>query len=419
MKTNKILPLALTLFFMMTRGCDCPAPTVISITPTQGPGGTIVEVQFDQGGLGGTVLWDGSGVTTRNAHIVGLSHTLRFTVPVGATTGNHAVSVQSASKLSNSVDFTVTGPGNNSVPQIDGFDVAEAGKELTLYGQNFTTNSVILVDNVTVTSYVGTSQPWRTIPYEFADNVIVCTVPGTVNPGTSHTAKVVNAPGFESAIFTFTVPSRTLTTAYTSIAGVPLPQYYVSRLNQVYSVRRSYAEAGMALNIVVHDTSVTKPAVGGAGATFTDADLYSFWRAYADTANTGWYMLALYADQYSGPGTTWGSMFMNVSNIPGLPAGRERRGYVLFRNAFTAAWFGTQIEQAYDRDILHESGHAFNLFHTDTVGSFGVSAMARSVDLIAAKWNMQYSTMSKGHIGTHQAVDVEPGQNAFGTRSCH
>jgi hypothetical protein len=92
---------------------------------------------------------------------------------------------------------------------------------------------------------------------------------------------------------------------------------------------------------------------------------------------------------------------------------------VLFRNAFTAAWFGTQIEEAYNRDVLHESGHAFNLFHTDTVGSFGISAMARSVDLVAAKWNMQYSSMSKSHIGTHAAVDVEPGQHAFGTRSCH
>jgi hypothetical protein len=420
MKTKTNLIVGIALFFMMTRGCNCPQPSVISINPTQGPGGTIVEVQFDGGGLAGSVFWDGSGTSTRNAYSVGLSHTLRFTVPVGAANGIHKVSVESGSKLSNEVNFTVTGAGTNVIPVIQGFDIAEGGKELTLYGMNFTTNSVVVVDNATVTSYIGVSQPWRIIPLEFADNVILCTLPNAVNPGTSHTAKVVNASGFESAVYNFTVPSRTTTMAYTSIAGVPLPQYYVSRLNQVYSVRRSYTEAGMMLDLVVRDTALTKPAVGGVGGGFTDADLYSFWRAYADTLNTGWYMLALFADQYDGPGTTWGSMFMNgTSSIPGLPAGRERRGYVLFRNAFTAAWFGTQIDQAYDRDVLHESGHAFNLFHTDTVGSYGISAMARSVDLIAAKWNLQFSTISEAHIGTHAAVDVKPGLDAFGTRTCH
>ncbi|HMK38531.1 MAG TPA: IPT/TIG domain-containing protein, partial [Bacteroidota bacterium] len=361
MKRTFIVTLASFVCLMMIRGCNCSTPTIVSISPTSGPGGTIVEVVFSQGGLGGVVLWDGSPLSTRNGNSLGLSGTLHFTVPVGAPTGAHKVSVQSGSLVSSQVNFSVTGAGANVVPGIQGFDVAEGIKELTLYGDNFTTNSIVVVDADTVTQYSGSSQPFRPIPLSLAGNVLLCTLPHALSPGSAHTAKVVNAPGFASGLFAFTVPIRKTTFEYTAISGVPLPDYYTNRNGSVYSVRRSYTEAGMMLDIIAKNTDVAKPATGGIGGGFTDADLYSFWRAFADTTQTGWYMLALFADQYNDSAgvTTWGSMFMNVGTISGLPGGRERRGFALFRNSFTAATFGMQIEQAYNRDVLHESGHAF------------------------------------------------------------
>ena len=409
------------LCLMMIRGCNCSAPSLVSISPSSGPGGTIVEVVFDQGGLGGSVLWDGAPLSTRNGNSLGLSGTLHFTVPVGASAGTHRVSVQSGNLVSNQVNFSVTGPGANVVPDVQGFDVAEGIKELTLYGARFTTNSIVIVDGDTVTQYSGSSQPFRAIPLSLVSNVLLCTLPGALAPGSAHTAKVVNAAGFESAPFSFSAPIRKTTFEYTAISGVPLPDYYTNRNGSVYSVRRSYTEAGMMLDIIAIHTDVAKPAVGGGSGGFTDADLYSFWRAFADTTQTGWYMLALFADQYNDSAgvTTWGEMFMNVGYIPGLPGGRERRGFALFRNSFDAATYGTQIEQAYNRDVLHESGHAFNLFHSDTVGSFNISAMTRTVDLDTAHWTLQFSTMSRAHIGTHSAANVEPGQNPYATRTCH
>ena len=421
MRRSLIVAMASFVCLMMVRGCNCSTPTLVSISPASGPGGTIVEVVFNQGGLGGNVLWDGNLLSTRNGNSLGLSGTLHFTVPVGASTGTHKVSVQSGSLVSNQVSFAVTGPGANVVPDIQGFDVAEGIKELTLYGDKFTTNSIVVVDADTVTQYSGSSQPFRPIPLSLVSNVLLCTLPHALSPGSTHTAKVVNATGFESGVFTFTAPIRKTTFEYTAISGVPLPDYYTKRNGSVYSVRRSYTEAGMMLDIIAKNTDVAKPATGGVGGGFTDADLYGFWRAFADTTQTGWYMLALFADQYNDPAgtTTWGSMFMNVGNISGLPGGRERRGYALFRNSFNAATFGTQIEQAYNRDVLHESGHAFNLFHSDTVGSFNISAMTRTVDLDTLHWTLQFSTKSREHIGTHSAANVEPGQNPFSTRTCH
>jgi len=407
---------------MIMHGCECEKPLITSVTPPSGAGGTIVEVKYSKGSIDGDMYWEGTKLETRNASILGLGNTLYFTVPVGATNAGHAIKVSSGGKFSDDTTFTVTGPGAHAIPQIHGFDICHGIKELTLYGANFTTNSIAILDGTdTVKQYAGGSMPLRIIPHNFVDNILLMTLPGALTMGSAHTITVVNSPAHVSANFAFTVPNRLTKMEYSMATGGSYPQYYIERLNSVYSLRRAYCDAGMIIDITIGD-SVAKPAVGGASGGFTDADLYSFWQAYADTTDSGWYMMGVFVDAYDdAPGwITWGSMFMNRKySLATLPTKYERRGYALFRNGFTAAYFGSWIEEAYLRDVCHEAGHGFNLYHADTVGMYSTSIMTRNANLDSTNWILRFSAASRTHLQSHSVNDVKPGKTAFDNRTCH
>jgi hypothetical protein len=70
--------LGLFVILALAAGCECPQPQIESIDPSSGPGGTIVEVVFSGGGLGGVVVFDGSDVKTHYASNLGLGKTSCF-----------------------------------------------------------------------------------------------------------------------------------------------------------------------------------------------------------------------------------------------------------------------------------------------------------------------------------------------------
>ena len=226
---GRLLMLGLLLY---AAGCDCPQPQISSINPASGPAGTIVEVTFTGGGLGGVVIFDGTSMETRSASSIGIGKKLRFTVPYNATTGSKNVQVTSSSQTSPAVAFNVTGPGAIPTPAVGGFSVGgRDGKELTVFGTGFTTLSKALVDGVEVSQYFGNSLPLRELPFDFVDQVIITTPAAPLVLGSAHAVQVRNPGNINSNVLNFDVPgaSRVCQVEFDALQGITLPDYYVLR----------------------------------------------------------------------------------------------------------------------------------------------------------------------------------------------
>ena len=388
--------------------CECEQPAIQSITPASGAGGTIVKVVYAKGGIAGSVEYEGSLVPTRNAGNLGIGKTLFFTIPYDATAGAKQVAVKSAGKTSAPVSFTVTGSGTVPTPVIDGFEVPNAtGTEITIFGSNFSTLSKVFIDGTEVDHYYGASEPFRQIPDDMVDNLIICTPATDLVTGTSYNIQVKNPGDVNSAVFSATVPSRILRMEFDAIVGYDPPVYYVWRNNTVNTLRRTYMNCGWIIDLVYDDLEITDPQ---AGAAFSANDLYSFWLAYADRRISGAsYMhgqfVSSFVDGYMG------LMFMHTGRVPNLPSAHRREGFALFYDAFAA----NQRTARYLRSTMHEAGHGFNLEHGDC--SAGTTIMNQTGS-IGANWNYTFSNLSCTHLESHNINAVRPGGDAFGARSC-
>jgi hypothetical protein len=400
--------LGLFVILALAAGCECPQPQIESIDPSSGPGGTIVEVVFSGGGLGGVVVFDGSDVKTHYASNLGLGKTLRFTVPYNATAGSKNVQVRSEGDLSPAVAFNVTGPGTVPTPTLDGFAIANSdGKEITVFGSGFSTLSQVFIDGTEVDRYAGNSLPLRTLPFDFVDNVIICTPASPLALGSSHTVEVINPGGISSGTLNITVPNRICQMEFDALENIPVPEYYIWQNNTVNSLRRTYTECGWIIELTYGDTTVVDPL---AGTPFSYADLYSFWQANANVPSSGYYMHGQFIAD--GP-TARGVMFMNTNRIPSLPSANYRQGFACFWDDF--AVFADR-PQKYFRTTLHEAGHGFNLYHSDQSGNQTVMTTTPS---LAAGWHCFFSTTSCTHLQSHSLTDVAPGGTGFGSRTCH
>ncbi|MEK6757064.1 MAG: hypothetical protein AABZ02_13005 [Bacteroidota bacterium] len=401
-----VFVLSLALYI---QGCTCPQPQIDSINPSSGPAGTIVEVTFTGGGLGGVVVFDGVAQETRFASNLGLGHILRFTIPYGATTGSKSVQVSSSGQTSPAVAFQVTGPGNVPTPALDAFEVAtREGKEITVFGSGFSTVSKVFIDGVEVQRYGGSSQPLREIPFDFVDNIIICTPASDLLSGSAHTVQVRNPNNLNSNTLNITIPSRVCEMELDALTGVPIPNYYVLRNNTINTLRRSYNACGWIIELSYNDTAVADPQ---AGAVFTNADLYSFWQANANVPANETYMHGAFLTAHQDG--ILGIMFMNTGSVPSLPNVERRLGYAAFRNAFGA----NQREERYLRTTIHEAGHGFNLLHSDGDGSTTIMNQTGS---LANNWTHNFSNVSCTHLRSHTLNAVRPGGEAFGSsRSCN
>lgn len=408
---KKILLLGILVGAILQFGasCDCEQPIIDSMNPSSGPGGTIVEVVYTRGGLSGLINFDGSLVDTRNAGSLGIGKKLRFTIPYNATAGSKDVRVRSGGKTSAAVSFNVTGPGVVPTPAIDGFSIGnDVGSEITVFGSNFSTLSKVYIDGTEVDRYSGVSTPFREIPIAFVDNLIICTPVSNLALGSSHNVQVRNPGGVNSNTYNFTVPDRVCKMEFDAITGTPVPDYYVWQNSTVNTIRRSYTECGWIIELKYDDTSLVDP---NAGTPFSNADLYSFWQAYAAVAPSGCYMHGAFIPD--GP-TVRGVMYMNILRTPSLPSANRRQGFALFWNDFAVYADKTQ---KYIRTALHESGHGFNLLHGDASASQTVMTTTPS---LAAGWHCFFSNTSCTHLKSHTMNAVCPGGEAFGSsRSCN
>lgn len=408
---NCLVWLGCLAMMALLAGCECEQPEIISINPASGPGGTIVEVQYSKGGLGGVVVFDGTNVDTRYASNLGLGKILYFTVPFGATNGNKNVQVTSDGKTSPAVSFNVTGPGAVPVPAIDGIEIPNRdGREITVFGSNFSTLSKVFIDGTEVQRYAGNSLPLRTLPLEFVDNAIICEPATALALGSSHTLQVRNPNNTNSANFAFDVPERVCMVEFEALQNIPIPQYYIFRNNSLSTMRRVYTNCGWILEISYGDTSVVDPQGGG---TFSNADMFSFWQANANVPPGGaeFYMHgAFLTDDTEG---NLGIMFMNTGSVPSLPDANRRQGFAVFRDNFNAA----NIEQFYLRTTMHEAGHGFNLLHSD---GDGVRSIMNQTSVVGSNFRYFFSDNSCDHLESHDIDAVGPGGEAFGSgRSCN
>lgn len=397
-------------FLGMLSGCTGKPPVIQSMTPSSGPGGTIVEVRFTQGGLGGVVLFDGTAVETRYASNLGLGKILRFTVPYGTAAGNKDVQVRSDGENSTASTFTVTAGGAPESPQIDGVEIPNReGKEITVFGSKFTTLSKVFIDGVEVKRYAGSSLPLRALPLEFVDNAIICEPQTPFTLGSTHTVQVRNPGNNNSPDFTFKVPTRVCMMEFDALDGIPLPDYYRFRNNTLSTMRRVYTGCGWILELQYDDTAIPDPQ---AGAVFTPADMYSFWQANANLpGGSEFYMHGAFitADDQG----LLGIMFMNTGSVPSLPNAERRLGFSVFRNAFS----GSDLEEKYLRTTMHEAGHGFNLLHSD---GDGVRSIMNQTSVVGSNFRYFFSDNSCDHLESHDIDAVGPGGEAFGSgRSCN
>lgn len=400
--------LAMAVIYIGT-ACECEQPVIQSITPSSGPGGTIVEVVYTKGGISGTIEYEGSSVPTRNAGNIGIGKTLFFTIPYDATAGTKQVAVESGGKTSAPVNFSVTGSGTVPTPTIEGFEVPNSsGKEITVFGSNFSTLSEVYINGTEVDHYYGSSMPFREIPHDMVDNVIICSPASNLATGSSYNIQVKNPGGVNSAVFNATIPSRILRMEFDAIVGIDPPEYYIWRNSTVNTLRRSYTTCGWIIDLIYDDLEIPDPVTGD----FSENDLYSFWQAHADNRLTGaYYMHGSFVDNGGGLGV----MYMNqLYSLPSIPDANRREGFAVFFSEFSA----TQRTERYLRTTIHEAGHGFNLLHGDRVA--GTTIMNQTGDINSATWNYTFSNTSCTHLQTHSLTAVGPGGDQFGTvRSCN
>jgi hypothetical protein len=405
-----LLAMGLLGILMISINCECPQPNIESMTPSSGPGGTIVEVVYSGGGISGTIVFDGANVETRTASNLGLGKILRFTVPYNATAGNKNVQVRSEGGTSPAVAFNVTGTGTVPTPVLDGFAISNAdGSEITVFGSGFSTLSQVFIDGTEVNRYAGNSDPIRVLPFDFVDNAIICQPATNLNRGSSYDVQVTNPGGVNSNILNITVPNRVCKMEFDALENIPVPDYYVWQNNTVNTFRRTYTECGWIIELAYGDTAVVDPQAGSA---FSYADLYSFWQANANEPASGYYMHGAFVTD--GPAAApRGVMFMNTGSVPSLPAADFRQGFACFWDDFAVY---ADRPQKYFRTTLHEAGHGFNLYHSDQSAN---QTVMTATNILGAGWHCFFSNTSCTHLESHSLTDVAPGGTAFGSRTCH
>lgn len=395
----------LALIFLLV-SCECDPPEITSVTPSSGPAGTIVEVEYTKGAISGTIIYEGNSVPTETASNIGIGKILRFTIPYDATTGNKTIKVRSSGDSPAEI-FNVTSTASVPTPVVEGFEVAtSAGKEITVYGSGFSTLSEVYIDGVEVERYAGNSEPLRALPLEFRDNAIICTPKTDLITGNSYDIQVKNPGGVNSNTFNITVPSRVLKMEFDAITGIPVPDYYAWWDNTVNTLRRSYCDAGWIIDLKYHELDITDPLPG---SSWSVSDLYSFWQANADFGGSGYYMHG----QFVPDGSYLGWMFLWSGRVSTLPSEHTRQGFAVFWDNFSGY---TPRHTYYLRTTIHESGHGFNLLHGDADAS---STVMNQTGSLGTSWHLFFSSTSRDHLRNHNLTDVAPGGTDFGNATCH
>ncbi len=146
------------IFVIVLSGC-VKKPVLTNLEPASGPPGTVVEVVGNSLAFT-SVRWD-AGLATQTSLPSSFLSAKFFSVPMGASAGNHPVQLSNSKGTSdNTIQFNVTSDPIRPQPRIDDVTVnlfsISGGKATTIlmvHGANFDVGCKILINNNEVDTY--------------------------------------------------------------------------------------------------------------------------------------------------------------------------------------------------------------------------------------------------------------------------
>lgn len=434
-KSAWALLLALALGPAACTSTEGATPLIDSLDPSSGPSGTVVVVSGTALGLDGDLRWDGAPEDAQ-----GGDTRLLFTVPYGATTGSHDVTVVFDGTTSNAKPFNVTSTVSAPTPAIDGFAVSyytlgragvETAMNLILFGTGLDTNSVVMLDGSDVRTFhparplgwlldaLATGYVMQGAPVERFNTVVAARLTeddGTLPAlGSAHTVQVRNGvTGTMSNTLDLTIPGRRALVEVdridaTNVVWLPSAVWRTNRLN---TAGRLYSPAGLLLDLRLDET-VADPRSGGS---FSDADVLNFFNANTSLRN------AVYQDEWyfhvSLLSTRVESAFAVANGLVTLGRIFDTQN----REGMTVFVANSPNDNNYLFTLVHEMGHGFNLTHCegDAVLTFdaagaptGATTLGTTVmnqtRFSAADWGFQFTAASETHLTDHPLNEVQPG----------
>ncbi len=150
-------PWALAVCALAMTGMGCQPPVLTGLDPASGPAGTVVEVQGTGLSLA-SVIWDAGSGSEQTLDSSFLSARF-FTVPLGASTGNHPVALEGNGARSAALNFNVTGGVARPEPRLDDVTVSlfsigggSASMILMAHCANVDVGGEILVDGSAIST---------------------------------------------------------------------------------------------------------------------------------------------------------------------------------------------------------------------------------------------------------------------------
>ena len=198
-----------------------PAPPAVTLDRTTGPPHTLVMVQGSNLLLS-SVIWD-AGLGTEQVIPGGFLGAYMFSVPPGASAGNHPVAVQNGAGRSAVVNFNVTAPVPYGAPRVDHVSLlgttfdgsGNVSGWLYVQGANFDVGAVVQVNGADVASisHRGLRNDLYGIPpdrlgYPIYHYVSVLAAFGPVPAGSNISVTSRNLDLQTSAAFNYATPAN-------------------------------------------------------------------------------------------------------------------------------------------------------------------------------------------------------------------
>lgn len=210
-----LLPAALGVTLLFS---GCGKPSLTSFDVTSGPEHTLVMITGDS--VFSRIIWD-AGLPSETAIPGGFLGGYMFSVPPGASLGNHPVALERDGSRSAALNFNVTAPQPFGAPRIDGvmigasnFAGGNVDTWLVVQGANLDVGSVIQVGGVdkACVAYKGLRNNLygvapNTLGYPIYHYVSVLAEVNGSPAGSALTVTVRNLDGQVSAPYTYTLPA--------------------------------------------------------------------------------------------------------------------------------------------------------------------------------------------------------------------
>ena len=198
----------------------CSTPDVRSLDPNNGPERTLVRVDGDN--FLSSVFWD-IDTPSEQKLAGGFLGSYLFTVPQGASLGNHQVGLERSGKRGDKKPFNVTAAQPFSTPRLDRVSIVHAdfatpgqvNTWLYVQGANIDSDAEVLIDNVVVpaVAHKGIQNDLlgvnpADLAYPIYHYLSLIAAPGSVNLGQSVNVRVRNSDGQVSNIRNYTFPAN-------------------------------------------------------------------------------------------------------------------------------------------------------------------------------------------------------------------